>query len=72
MSDLNGCCTNFSRCVALTNVVNQLLDSEEKATFRTQAKSVDTNDLASLEAYVIEALSRYSLFFHKILSNLPM
>lgn len=44
-------------CVALTNVVNFLFDSEENATFRTQAKSVDTKDLTGLEAYVIEALS---------------
>jgi linoleate 10R-lipoxygenase len=42
--------------LALTNVVNLLLDSEEHATFRTQAKSVDIKDLAALEAYVIEAL----------------
>ncbi|KAI9464255.1 heme peroxidase [Boletus coccyginus] len=42
--------------VALTNVVNLLLDSEENATFRIQAKSVDTKDLVGLEAYVIEAL----------------
>ena len=46
-------------CVALTNVVNLLLDSEKNATFRGQAKSVDTKDLAGLEAYVIEALSAY-------------
>ncbi|KAH7927845.1 heme peroxidase [Leucogyrophana mollusca] len=42
--------------IALTNVVNILLDSEEHATFHTQAKSVDTKDLLGLEAYVIEAL----------------
>ncbi|KAF9223967.1 heme peroxidase [Gyrodon lividus] len=42
--------------LALTNVVNLLLDSEEGATFRTQAKSVDTKDLTALEAYVFEAL----------------
>lgn len=45
----------------MTNVVNLLLDSEEHATFRTQAKSVDTKDLAGLEAYVIEALSEYGI-----------
>lgn len=43
--------------VALTNVVNILLDSEQNATFRTQARSVDIKDLTGLEAYVIEALS---------------
>jgi len=42
--------------LALTNVVNLLLDSERHATFRTQAKSADVKDLAGLEAYVIEAL----------------
>ncbi|KAG9313033.1 heme peroxidase [Chiua virens] len=42
--------------LALGNVVNLLLDAEEHATFRTQAKSVDVKDLAGLEAYVIEAL----------------
>ncbi|KAG6381666.1 heme peroxidase [Boletus reticuloceps] len=42
--------------LALTNVVNLLLDSEEHATFRSQAKSADIKDMAGLEAYVIEAL----------------
>ncbi|KIK94193.1 hypothetical protein PAXRUDRAFT_143426 [Paxillus rubicundulus Ve08.2h10] len=42
--------------LALTNVVNLLLDSEEGATFRTQARSVDTRDVGALEAYVVEAL----------------
>jgi len=42
--------------LALTNVVNLLLDSEDHATFRSQAKSVDIKDVAGLEAYVIEAL----------------
>jgi len=49
------------QCVALTNVVNLLLDSEENATFRIQAKSVDVKDLVGLEAYVIEALSEYGI-----------
>jgi cytochrome P450 len=42
--------------LALTNVVNLLLDSEEHATFRTQAMSADIKDLSGLEAHVIEAL----------------
>ena len=45
----------------MTNVVNLLLDSEKNAIFRTQANSVDTGDLASLEAHVIEALSEHGL-----------
>ncbi|KAH7890809.1 heme peroxidase [Phlebopus sp. FC_14] len=48
--------TTVEMSLALTNVVNILLDSEESATFRTQAKSVDTKDYTALEAYVIEAL----------------
>lgn len=48
-------------CLALTNVVNLLLDAEEHATFRTQAKSIDTKDLARLESHVIEALSQYTI-----------
>lgn len=50
-----------SQCVALTNVVNLILDSEEHATFRTQAQSVDAKDITGLEAYVIEALSKRNL-----------
>ncbi|KAI6023916.1 hypothetical protein PISMIDRAFT_470487 [Pisolithus microcarpus 441] len=48
--------TTVELSLALTNVVNLLLVSEENATFRTQARSVDTKDLGALEAYVIEAL----------------
>ncbi|KAI6113067.1 heme peroxidase [Pisolithus sp. B1] len=48
--------TTVELSLALTNVVNLLLTSEENATFRTQARSVDTKDLGALEAYVIEAL----------------
>ncbi|KAG2350116.1 heme peroxidase [Suillus weaverae] len=43
--------------LALTNVVNQLLDSEKKSSITIQtAKRVDTKDLSSLAAYTIEAL----------------
>ncbi|KAG0693724.1 heme peroxidase [Suillus ampliporus] len=43
--------------LALTNVVNQFLDSEESSTITIQAdKSMDTKDLASLTAYINEAL----------------
>ncbi|KAI6149466.1 heme peroxidase [Pisolithus tinctorius] len=48
--------TTVELSLALTNVVNLLLVSEENATFRTQARSVDTKDVGALEAYVIEAL----------------
>ncbi|KAG6334671.1 hypothetical protein ID866_4420 [Astraeus odoratus] len=48
--------TTVELSLAMTNVVNLLLDAEEHATFRTQAKSVDIKDISSLEAYVIEAL----------------
>ena len=50
--------------VALTNVVNQLLDSEKTSAFIIQAaKIVDSKDLSSLTDYVLEALrtcSQYS------------
>ncbi|KAG1717309.1 heme peroxidase [Suillus paluster] len=43
--------------LALTNVVNQLLDSEKNSLVTIQsAKSADTKDLHSLTAYTIEAL----------------
>ncbi|KAF9240684.1 heme peroxidase [Melanogaster broomeanus] len=42
--------------LALTNVVNLLLDADKHAAIRTQAKSADAKDLSALEAYVIEAL----------------
>ncbi|KAG0693723.1 heme peroxidase [Suillus ampliporus] len=41
--------------LALTNVVNQFLDSEESSTIQA-AKSMDTKDLSSLTAYINEAL----------------
>ncbi|OAX33207.1 heme peroxidase [Rhizopogon vinicolor AM-OR11-026] len=43
--------------LALTNVVNQLLDSENPSTITNQtAKNVDTKDISSLTAYILEAL----------------
>ncbi|KAI6041268.1 heme peroxidase [Pisolithus marmoratus] len=48
--------TTVELSLALTNVVNLLLVSEDHATFRAQAKSADAKDFSALEAYVIEAL----------------
>ncbi|KAI6041267.1 heme peroxidase, partial [Pisolithus marmoratus] len=48
--------TSVELSLALTNVVNLPLVSEDHATFRAQAKSADTKDFSALEAYVIEAL----------------
>ncbi|OAX39674.1 heme peroxidase [Rhizopogon vinicolor AM-OR11-026] len=50
-------CATVEMSLALTNVVNQLLDSEKNSTFVIQAaKSVDTKDLSSLTAHILEAL----------------
>ncbi|KAF9231166.1 Septin-domain-containing protein [Melanogaster broomeanus] len=42
--------------LALTNVVNLLLDVDKYAAIHTQDKSADAKDLNALEAYVVEAL----------------
>lgn len=49
--------------IALTNVVNQLLDSEKTSTFLIQAaKTVNSKDISSLTGYVLEALSTCSKY----------
>jgi len=49
-------CVSVELPLALTNVVNLLLDAEEHATFRAQATSVDVKNISGLEAHIIEAL----------------
>lgn len=48
--------------LALTNVVNQLLDSKQDSTVTIQSE--DTKDLSGLTAYAIEALSTCPVLVH--------
>lgn len=53
---------------ALTNVVNQLLDSENDHIVTIQAaQSDDTKDLSGLTSYIFEALSAYSVTVNTLL-----
>jgi linoleate 10R-lipoxygenase len=60
--------TSLTPLLALTNVVNQLLDSGKNSSITNQAvQNVHTKDPSSLAAYVLEALST-----HIILVDLPL
>jgi hypothetical protein len=58
---------------ALTNVINQLLNSEQDSTVTIQAaKSVDTKDHAALTAYIVEALSECSVLTNCLPSDIRL
>ena len=52
----------------MTNVVNQLVDSEKNAVTTNQSwKGLDTSDLSSLTAYILEALSSWFILLDLLL-----